>query len=102
MKTLNFISALTVATKEEIVKRFICFIFQLEGVEKSRSSLEQQAAEVAAAIEEKLKTAANQRDENIKKILDKLKEHVSAVCKFQLRPDAWKSLDKIHIVRHET
>lgn len=45
-------------------------------MEKSRASLEQQTADVATAIQEKLQSAANQRDENIKKMLEKLKEHV--------------------------
>jgi len=49
----------------------------LEGVEKTRLSLEQQTEEVRCAVEEKLKTAAAQRDENIKRMLDRLKEHVS-------------------------
>lgn len=50
---------------------------QLESVEKTRQNLEQQTIEVRTAVEEKLKTAAAQRDENIKKMLDRLKEHVS-------------------------
>jgi hypothetical protein len=36
-----------------------------------------QTNEVRIAVEEKLKIAAAQRDENIKKMLDRLKEHVS-------------------------
>jgi hypothetical protein len=36
-----------------------------------------QTNEVRNAVEEKLKVAAAQRDENIKKMLDRLKEHVS-------------------------
>lgn len=63
---------------------FILFIYflvslQLEGVEKTRLNLEQQTKEVRTAVEEKLKTAAAQRDENIKKMLDRLKEHVSVL-----------------------
>lgn len=54
---------------------------QLESVEKTRLSLEQQTEEVRCAVEEKLKTAAAQRDENIKRMLDRLKEHVS-ISKF--------------------
>lgn len=50
---------------------------QLEAVEKTRVNLEQQTKEVRAAVEEKLKTAAAQRDENMKHMLDRLKEHVS-------------------------
>jgi hypothetical protein len=36
-----------------------------------------QTKEVKNALKEKLETAAAQRDENIKKMLDRLKEHVS-------------------------
>jgi hypothetical protein len=46
-------------------------------VEKTRLSLEVQTNEVRLAVEEKLKIATAQRDENIKKMLDRLKEHVS-------------------------
>lgn len=45
-------------------------------MEKTRLSLEQQTDEVRCAIEEKLKTATIQRDENMKKMLNRLKEHV--------------------------
>ena len=58
----------------------------LESVEKTRLSLEQQTEEVRKAVEEKLKTAAAQRDENTKKMLDRLKEHVSSnLLKYFLR-----------------
>lgn len=46
-------------------------------MEKTRLTLEQQTDEVRSAIEEKLKSASQQRDDNIKKMLDRLKEHVS-------------------------
>lgn len=36
-----------------------------------------QTNEVRNAVEEKLKTASAQRDENLKKMVDRLKEHVS-------------------------
>lgn len=49
----------------------------IENVEKTRQTLEQQTGEVRTAIEEKLKSASVQRDENIKKMLDRLREHVS-------------------------
>jgi len=49
----------------------------LESVEKTRLSLEMQTNEVRNAVEEKLKTASAQRDENLKKMVDRLKEHVS-------------------------
>lgn len=53
------------------------WLFQLESVEKTRLSIEMQTNEVRNAVEEKLKTASAQRDENLKKMLDRLKEHVS-------------------------
>lgn len=39
--------------------------------------MEQQKNQERVAIDNKLKTAANMRDENIKKMLERLKEHVS-------------------------
>lgn len=39
--------------------------------------LEKQKIEERNALNDKLKTAANLRDENIKRILDRLREHVS-------------------------
>lgn len=39
--------------------------------------MEQQKSIERVAIDNKLKTAANMRDENIKKMLERLKEHVS-------------------------
>lgn len=61
-------------------KIIIYFLKQdhIESVEKTRMSLEQQCGEVRSALEEKMKTASAQRDENLKKILDRLKEHVSS------------------------
>ncbi|CAG9784700.1 unnamed protein product [Diatraea saccharalis] len=53
----------------------------LEGVEKTRLTLEQQTAEVYKAIEEKMATAADKRDENIKKMLERLREHEEQVKK---------------------
>lgn len=52
----------------------------IDQVEKTRLTLEQQTEEVRNAIEEKLKTASAQRDENIKRMLERLKEHVSYMC----------------------
>lgn len=54
----------------------LSFQDHIENVEKTRVSLELQTDEVRTAIEEKLKIASQQRDENIKKMLDRLKEHV--------------------------
>ncbi|KAH9636160.1 hypothetical protein HF086_007112 [Spodoptera exigua] len=53
----------------------------LEGVEKTRLTLEQQTMEVYKAIEEKMNTAADKRDENIKKMLERLREHEEQVRK---------------------
>lgn len=53
----------------------------LEGVEKTRLSLEQQTAEVYKAIEEKMSTAAAQRDENLKKMIERLRDHEEQVRK---------------------
>ncbi|XP_031763606.2 inner centromere protein B isoform X3 [Galleria mellonella] len=53
----------------------------LEGVEKTRLTLEQQTAEVYKAIEDKMATAADKRDENIKKMLERLREHEEQVRK---------------------
>lgn len=47
-----------------------------------RLTIEQQTGEVWKAIEDKLNTAAAQRDENLKKMLDRLKEHVSTRARF--------------------
>ncbi|KAL4720835.1 hypothetical protein ACJJTC_016704, partial [Scirpophaga incertulas] len=53
----------------------------LEGVEKTRLTLEQQTAEVYKAIEDKMTTAADKRDENMKKIVERLREHEEQVRK---------------------
>ena len=45
-------------------------------MEEARQSIEAQTQEIRNAIDEKLKTASAQRDENIKKILNRLHEHV--------------------------
>lgn len=50
---------------------------QLQEIERTRHSMEQQKSIERVAIDNKLKTAANMRDENIKKMLERLKEHVS-------------------------
>lgn len=58
--------------------RFVrCSQTQFQEIEKTRETLEQQKSIERVAIDKKLKTAANMRDENIKKMLDRLKEHVS-------------------------
>lgn len=48
-----------------------------QEIEKTRTSLEMQKSVELNAIEEKLRTAATLRDENMKKMLERLKEHVS-------------------------
>lgn len=55
------------------------FSFQIHSqeIEKTRTTLEQQKTIERVAIEEKLKTAQSLRDDNIKKMLERLKEHVS-------------------------
>lgn len=50
---------------------------QLQEIEKTRTQLEKQRDEEREAIEEKLRLAAQKRDENIKSKLERLKEHVS-------------------------
>lgn len=54
-----------------------CFSLQYLHLSSPRLTLEQQTAEVYKAIEDKMNTAAAQRDENIKKMLERLREHVS-------------------------
>lgn len=49
---------------------------QFQEIEKTRSTMEQQKSVERVAIDKKLQTAASMRDENIKKMLDRLKEHV--------------------------
>lgn len=54
----------------------------MEGVEKTRLTIEQQTEEVRVAIDEKLKNASGKRGENIKSIVERLKEHVSILLLF--------------------
>lgn len=68
----------------------ISWFFQLEGVEKTRLSLEQQTEEVRVAVDEKLKTAAAQREGNIQKMVDRLKEHVRTTKKIDIKKVSWK------------
>lgn len=53
---------------------------QFVEIEKTRSSLEQQKEMERVAIENKLKAAALLREENMKKMQERLKEHVSTVA----------------------
>ncbi|XP_055381924.1 stathmin isoform X2 [Condylostylus longicornis] len=46
-----------------------------QDIEKTRNSLEQQKEIEKAAIEEKLKIAQSLRDDNLKKMIERLKEH---------------------------
>lgn len=50
-----------------------------QEIERTRLSLEQQKIIAIMAIENKLETAEKLRDENMKKTMERLKEHVSAV-----------------------
>lgn len=52
---------------------------QFQEIEKTRMTLEQQKNEERMALDQKLQSAANIRDENMKKMLDRLKEHVSFI-----------------------
>lgn len=47
--------------------------------------MEQQKSIERVAIDKKLQTAANMRDENIKKMLERLKEHVSLILSIAKR-----------------
>lgn len=48
-------------------------------IEKTRQTLEQQKEMEKQAIEEKLKNAQQSRDDHIKKMLERLKQHVSNI-----------------------
>lgn len=48
-----------------------------EDIKKTKEMMEQQKVEERNALNDKLKAAANLRDENIKRILSRLREHVS-------------------------
>lgn len=48
-----------------------------EEIKRTKEMLEQQKVEERNALNDKLKAAANLRDENIKRILERLREHVS-------------------------
>lgn len=53
-------------------------------IEKARVLLEKQKSEERSALEEKLQAAASLREENINKMLERLKEHVSAISLIRL------------------
>lgn len=61
------------------IKIRFSFKVHAQEIEKTRQSLENKKDEERRAIEDKLKAAESMRDENIKKMLDRLKEHVSVV-----------------------
>ena len=48
-----------------------------DEIKRNKKMLEKQKIEERNALNDKLKTAANLRDENIKRILERLREHVS-------------------------
>lgn len=67
-------------SKDIYIQFYVLFVQnQFQEIEKTRLTLEQQKQQERMAIDNKLKTAAQTRDENIKKMLDRLKEHVSAM-----------------------
>lgn len=51
-----------------------------EEIKRNKEMMEQQKLEERNALNDKLKAAANLRDENIKRILERLREHVSCDC----------------------
>lgn len=68
-----------------LMRNFLNPQTQLKEIEKTRTQLEKQRDEERDAIEEKLRLATLNRDENLKKKLERLKEHVSClvcVCTF--------------------
>lgn len=67
-----------------IVSHRFSFKVHAQEIEKTRQSLENKKDEERRAIEDKLKAAESMRDENIKKMLDRLKEHVSVVLSLPL------------------
>lgn len=79
---MNFFGIVAIGTSSEcnngIGFYFSFFILQsqFEEIERNRISMEQQKNIDRLTLEKKLKTAANTRDENMKKMLDRLKEHV--------------------------
>jgi hypothetical protein len=52
-------------------------LLQLEIVDKHKQSSEKQSEEVRNSMEERLRTASAQREEHLRKQLERLKEHVS-------------------------
>lgn len=62
-----------------LMRKFLNPQTQLQEIEKTRTQLEKQRDEEREAIEEKLRLATLNRDENIKKKLERLKEHVSGL-----------------------
>ena len=50
-----------------------------DEIKRNKEMLEKQRMEERNALNDKLKTAANLRDENIKRILERLREHVSSL-----------------------
>lgn len=58
---------------------FFSVVLQVHAdeIKRNKEMLEKQKIEERNALNDKLKTAANLRDENIKRILERLREHVS-------------------------
>lgn len=55
----------------------VCALFQLGNVDCVRKQLEVQTNDLRQTIEDKLRSAEENRNENLGKMLEKLKEHVS-------------------------
>lgn len=69
-------------TQREEGRKKLKSTFQLlqvhaDEIKRNKEMLEKQKIEERNALNDKLKTAANLRDENIKRILERLREHVS-------------------------
>lgn len=64
-----------------------------QEIEKARHLLERQKSEERSALEEKLRTAASLREENIKKMLDRLKEHnTTKIAEVRVQVDSRENL----------
>lgn len=59
------------------MNEIVLFQLHAEEIKKNKDQLEHQKIEERNALNDKLKTAAILRDENIKRILERLREHVS-------------------------
>ncbi|XP_055709214.1 uncharacterized protein LOC129805362 isoform X1 [Phlebotomus papatasi] len=73
-----------------------------QEIEKTRTSLEMQKSVELNAIEEKLRTAATLRDENMKKMLERLKEHnTTKVAEVKNKIEKSNSQAEIQIIENK-